>query len=482
MLTALMQIKGFVQAYVEAVASVLETEVTVVDNEYIRVAGTGEYFSDAGKSISCGSFFETIMKTKKPGILRNACEEKSCMDCEKRQTCRELANLGYPIMLEGSVIGVIGIIAFNQKNREKLVSNSKKLEEFLKYMSVLIESKLLTYRLSQKLANQLQEVIKTEKNANKSRAFFSKDDKTLKMLNIVNKVSRSKSTVLLTGESGTGKEVLAKQIHQHSDRCDKLMIFINCSAIPEQLVESELFGYEEGSFTGAKKGGSMGKFELAHNSTLFLDEIGEMPLHVQTKLLRVLQEQTVERIGGKKPIPVDVRVICATNQNLLSMVEQGTFRQDLFYRLNVIPITIPPLRERRVDIPELVYKFIDEYNVKLKKNITCITQDAIEVIKNYNWPGNVRELKNVIEYLINMVEGDKITVADLPSNLFSRPVKNSKTLSELTDEYEKVILMDYIKKFSHNENKLLIAKELGISRATLYRKLNYHGLLDLYHK
>ncbi|MEG0091016.1 MAG: sigma 54-interacting transcriptional regulator, partial [Oscillospiraceae bacterium] len=285
-------------------------------------------------------------------------------------------------------------------------------------------------------------------------------------------------TVLLTGESGTGKEILAKLIHAQSDRGDRLMISINCGAIPENLVESELFGYEDGAFTGAKKGGSMGKFELADHSTLFLDEVGEMPMHAQTKLLRVLQEQAVERIGGKKPIPVDVRILCATNKNLMEMVENGTFRRDLYYRLNVIPINIPPLRERRGDILALCQRFIAEYNAKLKKEIVGIDQDAQELLCAYDWPGNVRELKNVIEYLINVVEGSKIKMSDLPNSLLANNITISpnRTLDDIVSDYERMILKKLLSRADTLQKKQELAKQLGISRATLYRKLSEYNL------
>ena len=189
---------------------------------------------------------------------------------------------------------------------------------------------------------------------------------------------------------------MVKMNHSLSSRREHLMISINCAAIPDNLVESELFGYEEGSFTGAKKNGSIGKFELADKSTIFLDEIGDMPLQVQTKLLRVLQEASVERIGGKKPIPIDIRVICATNRNIEKMVEEGTFREDLYYRLNIIPIELPPLRKRKEDIIPLVEYYIDYYNQKLSKNISGISSECKKALLGYRWSGNIRELKNKV--------------------------------------------------------------------------------------
>lgn len=205
--------------------------------------------------------------------------------------------------------------------------------------------------------------------------------------------SRSTSTILITGESGTGKELFARSIHNHSDRVDNPFVTVNCAAIPDNLLESELFGYEEGSFTGAKKGGKLGKFELADKGTIFLDEIGDMSLHLQAKLLRVLQERELDKIGGKSNIFIDVRIIAATNKNLETMVKNGSFREDLYYRLNVIPIKLPSLRERRGDIPLLINYMIDEYSHKLEKEILGIDENAKQLLINYSWPGNIESYK-----------------------------------------------------------------------------------------
>ncbi len=219
-------------------------------------------------------------------------------------------------------------------------------------------------------------------------------------------------TVLITGESGTGKELFAQAMHNASSRCDGPFIGINFAAIPENLVESELFGYEEGAFTGALKGGKTGLFEQAHNGTIFLDEIGDAPSKIQSRLLRVLQEREVMRLGASKVIPIDVRVIAATNKDLSHLVEQGVFRRDLYYRLNVLPITIPPLRQRKTDIPEIVRSIIDAYNSSI-----LIPEEVMNILKEYNWPGNVRELENVIQYLTVVSNNRIITVEDLPPRL-----------------------------------------------------------------
>ena len=349
------------------------------------------------------------------------------------------------------------------------------MEEFLKYMTVLLESKLYTSEAKDRLEQQLQ-VVHDDK---KVWSFVGKSRKMQEAIAIGRKVAKSDSTVFLRGESGTGKEIMAKMIHALSQRRDKFMISINCAAIPENLVESELFGYEEGAFTGAKKKGSIGKFELADKSTIFLDEIGDMPLHVQTKLLRVMQESKLERIGGQKPIPIDIRVICATNKDMEQMVAEGTFREDLYYRLNIIPIELPPLSKRKEDIPALVEYYIEYYNQKLNKHIQGVSAEVMQTLVNYNWPGNVRELKNIIEYLANIVEGEQVQLSDLPDHIVLRSAKGYETwsLDKIMEEYEKRVLTNMIKEEFSVEDKERLADTLQISRATLYRKLKKYNLL-----
>lgn len=474
-MTALMKIQSFIQAYVQAIASILEADVTVVDSELIRVAGTGSYAEELGKKMTHGNFFNHILLSGENDIITDAALDENCKVCEKRATCKELANVAYPIFKEGSVVGIISIIAFNEEQRENLLANRGQMEEFLKYMSVLLESKLYTDEAKERLEQQLKVV----HDAEKGWSFIGKSPRMQEAIRIGQKVAKSDSTVFLRGESGTGKELMAKMIHALSDRHDKLMISINCAAIPENLVESELFGYEEGAFTGAKKHGSIGKFELADGSTIFLDEIGDMPLPVQTKLLRVLQESKVERIGGTKPIPIDIRVICATNKNIEQMVEEGTFREDLYYRLNIIPIELPPLRKRKEDLPALIEYYIAYYNQKLGKNMVGLSPEALQTLISYNWPGNVRELKNIIEYLANITEGEKIQLSDLPDHIVLRSSKGYEdwSLDEILGEYEKRVLGSMIKKGASLEEKNQLADALKISRATLYRKLKKYDLL-----
>ena len=288
--------------------------------------------------------------------------------------------------------------------------------------------------------------------------------------------ARGNSTVLITGESGTGKEMFAKAIHYASARGDNPFITVNCGAIPENLLESELFGYEKGAFTGANEKGKVGKFELADGGTIFLDEIGDMPLHLQVKILHVLQNMRFEKVGGSRSIIVDVRVIAATNKDLEKMIAEGTFREDLYYRLSGIPLSIPPLRERKADIRMLMYHFLKKYNTFMNRKIEGFSDEVEELYMNYDWPGNVRELENAVEYGTNMAFGKVIDIEDVPVRILKKEeeivkFKNmDKPLAEQVKLYEKEIITKKLKQ--HNGIKDVVARELGLSRATLYRKLS----------
>lgn len=287
--------------------------------------------------------------------------------------------------------------------------------------------------------------------------------------------ARGNSTVLITGESGTGKEMFAKAIHYASNRGDNPFITVNCGAIPENLLESELFGYEKGAFTGANEKGKVGKFELADGGTIFLDEIGDMPLHLQVKILHVLQNMRFERVGGNKSIIVDVRVIAATNKDLEKLIAEGTFREDLYYRLSVIPLSIPPLRERRDDIKMLMYHFLKKYNTFMNRKITGFSPAVEKLYLNHDWPGNVRELENAVEYGTNMAFGDIIDIEEVPTRILKKEEEIVKfqnidrPLAEQVKMYEREIIIKKLKQ--HNGVKDAVARDLGLSRATLYRKL-----------
>ncbi|MGO9016531.1 MAG: sigma-54 interaction domain-containing protein [Dissulfurispiraceae bacterium] len=296
------------------------------------------------------------------------------------------------------------------------------------------------------------------------------------------KVACCQSTVLMSGESGTGKELVAKSIHFHSDRADRPFIPVNCGAIPTDLLESELFGHEKGAFTGAIAT-RIGRFELADGGTILLDEVGEMPQMLQVKLLRVLQERSFERVGGTRTISVDVRIIAATNQNLEAAVKEGRFREDLFYRLNVIPIEIPPLRDRVDDIPLLCGFFIEKYSKKFGRNPINVTSEAAKVLAGYSWPGNVRELENAIERLLVLKDNDIVTPSDLPERMTGKripelphiedddnnPFVSGLDLNAALEGYEKRLILHALE--LHNGVKSQAAKYLNINRTTLIEKM-----------
>ena len=287
----------------------------------------------------------------------------------------------------------------------------------------------------------------------------------------------SKSNVLLLGESGTGKEVFATAIHNAGKRSDGPFVTVNCAAIPDNLLESELFGYVKGAFTGALKEGRAGKFEIANGGTLFLDEIGELPIYLQPKLLRALQEQKIQRVGSNRNIDIDIRIIAATNRNLTEMMENGSFREDLYYRLCVIPIRIPPLRERREDIPLLAEYFMKRYKNMLEKSyIEGFDEKTSLILKNYSWMGNVRELQNTIEYAVNRCNNRVISIQDLPERIIQNgqeEVEKPRTLREV----ERETIINALKYYGKTaEGKSRAAEEIGISRATLYRKIIEYGI------
>ena len=296
----------------------------------------------------------------------------------------------------------------------------------------------------------------------------------------VKKVSETNATVLIHGESGTGKELIALAVHNFSKRAEGPFIAVNCGAIPLSLMESELFGHEKGAFTDAKES-QAGTFERANGGTLFLDEIGELPMDAQVKLLRVLEERKITRIGGKRPIPVDVRIVAATNRKLEEEVAKGNFRLDLLYRLNVFTITIPPLRERKKDIPLLVDYFIDKHNKALSLSIQGITQTAMERIQNYEWPGNVRDLENAIQSAMILATDGIIQSEHLPLRVKGyeqtewNPVeKEGDGIKSINAQVEKEIILEALKK--HNYNRTLTAEALQISRKTLFNKMKRYGL------
>jgi DNA-binding NtrC family response regulator len=302
-----------------------------------------------------------------------------------------------------------------------------------------------------------------------------RDEKMVEIFELIERVADSDATVLITGESGTGKELIARAIHQQSHRAQRPFVAINCTAIPEHLIESELFGHERGAFTGAVQR-RIGKFELAHSGTLFLDEIGSMRLDMQTKLLRALQEREIERVGGERTIKVDVRIVAATNADLRELVKARAFRDDLYYRLNVIPVYVPPLRARKSDIPLLVQYFLGKYNRQFNRHVQGFSPAAMEVMKTYDWPGNVRELENIVERLVVITKHESIQLRELPLDLQSSHAPLVEQLEDEGYDLRKAVQQferEYIRRVLEKThwNQTVAARMLGIHRNTLLGKI-----------
>jgi len=331
--------------------------------------------------------------------------------------------------------------------------------------SLISENKLLREQLSEKY---------------NFSGLIAKSPKMEEVINLAWRVAKSKATVLIRGESGTGKEVLAKAIHFASPRANKPFVAVNCAALNENLLESEMFGHERGAFTGAEKQ-RKGRFEVADGGTLFLDEVGDLPLQTQIKLLRVLQESQFERVGGNVPITVDVRVITATNRPLEKLITEGLFRDDLFYRINVVTISIPPLRERKEDIPELIDYFVRKYLPESGKSNVTFSKEAMDILMRYNYPGNIRELENIVQHAIIISRGETITTEDLPiteNNLLQNESEEitsiHKSMPEQVEAFEKKLVLNALSQTKGNQ--LQAAKLLGISERNLRYKLEKWGM------
>ena len=345
-----------------------------------------------------------------------------------------------------------------------------------------VKFKVQTLAVAKKLMNEYEELeyYREEfQNQNRVDNIIGSDTKFREIVKECLKVAKTDIPVLLTGETGTGKEVMAKALHTNSLRYDKPFVSINCAAIPFELLESELFGYMDGAFTGAKRGGKKGKFQLANGGTIFLDEIGDMPSSMQAKLLRVLQEKEIEPLGSEKSIPLDVRVVAATRQDLEAKMKDGSFREDLYYRLSVFNIHIPPLRERGGDSLELAEFFLDELNHKYKTYKTFSKAVKAYFLK-YQWPGNVREVNNVVQSAYAISTENIIDINDIPARMLQqeKPAinldKNKKSLGQMVDDYEKDVILELLKK--HKGNCLEAAKEAGIHKSNFYRKLHKYGI------
>ncbi len=367
-----------------------------------------------------------------------------------------------PIKKNGKVIGSIGKVMFKDiSDFEKISDKINNLEKEIEY-----------YKRA--LSKERRAEYSFDDLVGKSREFKAVKD-------IAKKVAKTHSNLLITGESGTGKELFAHAIHNASSRFLGPFIKINCAAIPGELLESELFGYEDGAFTGARKGGKKGKFELANEGTILLDEIGDMSINMQAKILRVLQDKEVERLGGSTLQKVDVRIIASTNKSLEELVKKGKFREDLYYRLNVIRINLPPLRDRKEDIEDLCTALKRKIASKLGIYVEGFSNKALEYMNSYGWPGNIRELENIIERGVNLLDSDLIIRENhLPSRITKYNnkgiVKENKQLKDIVEEIEKEIILDCLQKNHGNKNKT--AKILGISRTGLYKKMDRYNMIS----
>ncbi len=382
--------------------------------------------------------------------------------------------MAVPVRVGGEIVGVLSVF--------KIFSPKESVEKALESLMILGTLIGMFYMLNQKMEEERMEweeekkVLREElKKTYSIHGIVGTSDAVLNLIEVIKKVADTDTTVLLTGESGTGKSLIAKAIHFMSPRKDKAFVTINCAAIPETLLEAELFGYEKGAFTGASVS-KKGKFEIADGGTIFLDEIGDMPLSLQAKILRVIQDKELERLGSEKVVKVDVRIIAATNRDLQTLVREGKFREDLYYRLNVVPIHIPPLRERREDIPLLLEHFLEHFNSKYRRKVR-IAPEAVQVLMEYEWPGNVRELENTVERLVVMHEGI-IKDVDLPPHILaSRRRTTQDAFSNLPERIqltEKEKIVEALERTGYVKSRA--AKLLGYTFRQLDYRIKKYGI------
>lgn len=567
--SVLMQIQPTIQRFARMLASVLQLEVEIVDENLCRVAGTGAYGKFLGRQLSGNSrLLRHVLETKTEKVVTQSRFDPLCEGCDSKENCREKAFLGTPVILQDRCVGVISLIAVTHEQQEHISDNLREFSDYVRHISTIFVSKLLEDQgpgdnISKIFATMIdnmdqgvlvvddesrvqfvnQTALKTlgvvqnniigkpirfrpltfESNFTHGHMqhIVSWDDKSeliigqlhniqgrqlflmafhqshtsfsvanapdephieqlvgecrvmRQLKRLISRIAPSPSSVMVVGESGTGKEVVARAIHKLSGRRNKPFIAINCAAIPEQLLESELFGYVKGAFTGASANGKTGLIQAANTGTLFLDEIGDMPLMLQAKLLRAIEAREILPIGASSPIQVDIRIISATNQNLAQFIAEGKFREDLFYRLNVIPITLPPLRERQEDIELLVHYFLHLHTRRLGSVYPGIAPDVVEILRKHRWPGNLRELSNLMEYLVNVVpSGEVIDSTLLPPNLLNNGTTEQSDVTEVSEahlslddaggtaleEMEKQMIREAL---SRHNSKKLVADELG---------------------
>ena len=435
--------------------------IYVTDGEGVtlRVNPACERITGLVKSQILGKDMKQIVQE---GQLSASCSLK-VLETKQRTTILQIVPNGRQVMVTGTPI-------YDESGKlYRIVSNTRDITELSELKAKVQMERNLTHQYYMELVGlKLKQITDTN--------IIAYSPEMAKTLELAMMVARTESTIMISGESGAGKEVIARLIHNESMRKDHAFMKINCAAIPENLLESELFGYESGAFTGAKKGGKAGLLELANRGTLFLDEIGDLPYALQSKLLQVLQEQVFFRVGGTQPTRVDVRIITASNKDLRQMLKEKTFREDLYYRLNVIPIHIAPLRERRDDIPPLLSYFLNKFNGKHSLN-KQISHETVNILVNYQWPGNVRELENLMERLILLTPGDIIQPEHLPGQIYKSDPQESVNVrvNELIPFKEALESMEkqlFSMAYKEHGNTYKAAEALGVSQPTVVRKLN----------
>lgn len=380
-----------------------------------------------------------------------------------------IQNLG-----DGDKVYVTGVPLFEKDDIDIIINTERNITETLTLKKLLEKNSKVTAKIREEI-----EYLRKQSSTALGN-MVAEDEETKRLAEKAARVAKLDTTVLLTGESGTGKEVFANFIYSNSGRVGRPFIKVNCAAIPENLMESELFGYVGGAFSGADKNGKMGLFEIANHGTLFLDEVGEIPIHLQSKLLRAIQEKEIMRVGGTKTIPVNIRFIAATNRDLKESVARGDFREDLYYRLNVMPIELLPLKGRKKDIKALAAHFVSKYNKSYKMD-KKISNEAMSVLQEFDWPGNIRELENVIERIMISFDDNIITKAQVERAMgvmtesVGMDLSNleGKTMTELTDEYEKYILESMLAKYKRASE---VGRALGMNKSTLSRRMKKYGL------
>jgi len=436
-----------------------ESILVVDDEESMRLALT-EALSRSGHLVECVSNGCDALKKFRSSSFKLVVTDVRMPKMDGLEVLQEIKKIS-------PRIPVIMITAYGTINNAVEAMKKGAVDYVLKPFS--FEELNATVERALRDGGKQELIVKGNRN---QREIITQDPQMLKLIKLAESVASSKSTVLIQGESGTGKELFARHVHQHSERREKTFVAVNCAAIPENLLESELFGYEKGAFTGAVNKRA-GKFELADGSTLLLDEVGEMGFKLQAKLLRVLQEFEIDRVGGKEPVPIDVRVIATTNVGLKQAVEEGKFREDLFYRLNVIPLKVPPLRDRKEDIHLLADHFIKKHSLRCKKEAPRISPETISALKSFEWRGNVRELENVIERTVllhrdEVLLPEQLVMEEMSGSGGGKGIVSNKAPS--VKEMEKELIVKTLDELGGNRTHA--AKALGISIRTLRNKLN----------